>query len=185
MIHALKILWPYMVAFFEETHVTVRWLTDEVIATIDALYPVFEACVQAQAHLESNDFATGSRFAGLLMGITNRVQQFKRTFGFKRRVTEGYITTFTKVFHHQWLVLVIQSIVDPSVRSINPKGDPISEATREEAINLLIELVRVEICNSQAREEALAQQEEDEPSSSNFVDIHHLKRDRGYAPRTR
>jgi hypothetical protein len=170
-IQALKILWPYMVAFVTETRVTVPWLTDQVIATIEALHPVFEACVKAQGYLESNDFATGSRFAGLLMGIRYRVQQFKRTFGFKRRITEGYIGLFTKNFHREWLVLVMQSILDPSVRLTHPEGDPISEATREEATNLLIDLVRQEICTAQAREEALVRQEEDEPSSGNFVDI--------------
>jgi hypothetical protein len=62
-------------------------------------------------------------------------------------------------------VLVSQAIIGPSVRLTNPNGDPISEATREEATDLLIELVRQEICNAQAREEPLARQEEDEPSS--------------------
>jgi hypothetical protein len=106
------------------------------------------------------------------MGIKCRVQQFKHAFGFIRKVTEGYIGFFTRSFHHTctWLVLVMQAILDPSVRLTHPDGDPICEATREEATNLLIELVRQEICNAQAREEALAQQE-DELSSRNFVDI--------------
>jgi hypothetical protein len=105
------------------------------------------------------------------MGIKCRGQEFKRAFGIKTRRTEFYITGFTKIWHYQWLVLVMQSILDPSVRLTHPGGDPISEAAREEATNLLIDLVRQEICTAQAREDALLRQEEDEPSSGNFVDI--------------
>jgi hypothetical protein len=169
LFRALRILWPFMLDFVHETNMHVPDLTDEVVATIEGLEIVFLKFMKAQQQLESDSFATGSTFAGHLMGIRRRVQDFKKRFGVKTNSFGAYVQTFLRCYHRQWLVLVLQTILNPALRL--DKEVPIDEQTQVNAIALLTDLVRIEINQAQAREVTQAEEEADEPSSGNFLDF--------------
>jgi hypothetical protein len=158
-----------MLDFVHERNIFVPDLTDDTVATIKGLEIMFLKFVKAQQQLESDSFPTGSTFAGHLMGIRRRVQDFKTRFGVKTNSFGAYVKTFLRCYHCQWLVLVLQTILNPALGL--DKEVPIDEQTQVNVIVLLTDLVRIEINQAQVREVTQAEEEADEPSSGNFLDF--------------
>jgi hypothetical protein len=160
MFRALVALWPHMTKFVEITHMTAPDLTSEVFETIQALERVFAKFVRAQTRLESDSFATGSAFAGHLISIKEHIKRFKMQFGVKTRRFEFYVKFFIDDFRRQWLVLVLQTLLNPTVK-FNDPDSPFDEQTRQAAIELLTDLVDPEIdrARDRAAEEIRAREE--------------------------
>jgi hypothetical protein len=167
MFRALDILWPHMLAFVGIEKMQVSELTDATCATIRALKDVFRKFVKAQNELESDSFATGSTFAGFLMGVRYRVRSFKDSFGVRTTKFEQDINRFMHTYDPQWLIFVMQTILNPIVR-LEP-NTPFDEETRAKGIALLTCLVEGELSQARTRDAARARQEMDDPSSDDFV----------------
>jgi hypothetical protein len=167
MFRALDILWPHMVAFAEIEKMEVADLTEETCTTLRALKTVFAKFVKAQNQLESDSFGTGSTFSGYLMGVRYRVRSFKDAFGVKTAKFEQAIDRFMHGYETQWLVFVMQTILNPTVRL--EADTPFDEETRTRGLALLTSLVEVELKQVRDRDAARARQERDDPSSDDFV----------------
>jgi hypothetical protein len=184
MFRALVALWPHMVNFAELTHMFAPDLTPEVFETVKALERVFAKFVRAQTRLESDSFATGSAFAGHLISIREHIKLFKMQFGVGTTWFEVYVKNFLAEFPRQWLVLVLQTLLNPTLKFDDPDS-PFNPKTREEALKLLTALIDAEINRarvraaeeSRAREEAearardtgQAELDEEEPSSDRYL----------------
>jgi hypothetical protein len=184
MFRALVALWPHMVNFVELTHMSAPDLTPEVFETVKALERVFAKFVRAQTRLESDSFGTGSAFAGHLISIKDHIQRFKTQFGVRTTVFEAYVKFYLTDLPRQWLVLVLQTFLNPTLKFGDPDS-PFTQKTREEALNLLTALVDAEInrarvraaeeahareeADARARERGQAELDEEEPSSDTYL----------------
>jgi hypothetical protein len=152
MFRALVLLWPHMEAFARITDMFAPDLTPDVHETTLALERVLRKFVRAQNRLESDSFATGSAFAGHLTAIQDRIRLFKMQFKVRTTKFESYVRELIAGFQRQWHVLVLQTLLNPSLKFGTPIS-PIEPKTREVVIRLLVSLVETEIDAARTRAE--------------------------------
>jgi hypothetical protein len=130
----------------------VAQLTDLTLEDISDIKCVFALFVKAQTQLESDSFASGSTFVGHVRGICHRIEGLKERYHVEKVKFELYLALSQRSWHRHWLVFVLQTILNPSVR-FDADG-PVDEAMYDESPALLKRFVNAEIQPTEQREAA-------------------------------
>jgi hypothetical protein len=176
LFQALETLWPFMTAYVAQERLVIPDLSQEVFEMIVRLKKLTRSFQRAQLQLESDDFGTGSRFAGHLMSVTHNVTRFAEDFHMPLKHFNASIRRFRTDFRSQWYIFVMLTILDPGVRleidSQDPTRIPFDQDSYDRARELLLRLVDFEVQKARhAQDQAAPSTAAVELASDDFLSL--------------
>jgi hypothetical protein len=116
LFESLLVVWEHMKSFAEIENYTIPQLNDTVQNDIRRLRDLTAAFVAAQGDLESDNYATASRFVPYFLAIQKRIDKFQEDEPNVVQEVGEYITRLQNDYENEWDLLTLMTYLNPSLQ---------------------------------------------------------------------